>query len=133
MKTDSICLPSTSSSRNFAVPSGWKCPLPDDDGRQDLELCGEMSAQLAAEIGHLREVGHAPLMDPLEDLPRVKTRVSQPVKGCFELAKFERRRRRRMRVMAMPSGEFLPLSSRRKAGAMSTLSARKAAGGSPVL
>ena len=62
---------------------------PRDLGRGDSELVGQLLAQGATEVGHAREIGHASLPDPTEDLAGVKPRVAVLLEERFELGQFE--------------------------------------------
>ena len=49
----------------------------------------EPGAQLAAEVGHRREVGHAAVVDPLEDLAPVEAGHTRRREMLFELVELE--------------------------------------------
>ena len=77
MKTDSMCLPSASRSRNFVVPSVGSFLPSTTAGVMTQELGGQLRPEVAAEVGHQREIGDAALVDPLEDLARMETRMPE--------------------------------------------------------
>ena len=84
MKTDSISCPSSSRSRNFVVPSVERsCRT--SSGVTMRNRSREAGAKLAPEVGHAREIGDAALVDPLEELPRVKTRMPHRLERLLEL------------------------------------------------
>ena len=59
--------------------------LADDFGRDDAKRRGEAGAQIAAEVGHAGEIGDAALVDPLEELARMKTRMAHRLERLLEL------------------------------------------------
>ena len=64
---------------------------PHDLGSDDAELVGEGGAELAAKIGHAGKVGDPALVDPLEQLPPVETRVSHRLERLLELGELHLR------------------------------------------
>ena len=84
MKTDSMSWPSSSRSRNLVVPSE-DVLFADDVRRRDPEGGRQTGAQLAPQVGHPGEIGHAALVHPLEDLPPMKPRMSHRLERLLEL------------------------------------------------
>ena len=88
MKTDSICLPSASRSSSLVVPSIERSRA-DDLGCVDLDFGRQPLTHLAAEVGHQREIGHAALVNPLEDLPAMEARVAEADEFLLNFVQFE--------------------------------------------
>ena len=53
------------------------------------ELDGQRRAQLAREVGHLRDIGDAAPVNPAEDLARVEARVPALFEGGLERRAFQ--------------------------------------------
>ena len=84
MKTDSMCLPSASRSRNLTVPS-WERSCPATTGVVMTHASASSRAEIAAEIAHQREIGDPALVDPLENLTGVEARVAETLERLLEL------------------------------------------------
>ena len=80
---------SASSSTNFRVPSIER--LSDDqDRRDDLEVSGETSAQIASSRSVICvEVDDAAFVNPAVELPRVKALASARLERALELRQFQ--------------------------------------------